>query len=127
MHSRAELTLARSPEAARRARRFVDQVCADWRFTALTGDAETIANELVENTLRHTGCRPLLRMERRPDGMLVSVSDDSPERAYVRQGDEHGGFGIMMVSKTAAEWGCTPAPTGGKTVWARLETTSPCQ
>ncbi|NKQ57160.1 ATP-binding protein [Amycolatopsis sp. K13G38] len=127
MRGRAELTLARSPDAARRARRFVDRICTDWRFPALCEDAETIASELVENTLQHTGSQPQLCLERRPDGLTISVSDDAPEHAYIRQADSYGGFGMLMVSKTAAEWGCTTAPAGGKTVWARLETALSCQ
>lgn len=124
MQNRAEITLARSPDAARRARRFVDDVCAGWRLTALEDDAETVASELVENTLQHTTSTPRLALVQRPGGMTVSVSDRDPARAYVRQGDAHGGFGILMVARTATDWGCTPDITGGKTVWARLA--SPC-
>jgi anti-sigma regulatory factor (Ser/Thr protein kinase) len=122
MQSRAEITLVRAPESARQARRFVDGVCADWRITALIMDAETVASELVENTLQHTKSMPRLELELHDDELTVSVSDDNPARAYVREGGGRGGFGMLMVQQTAREWGCTPSGTGGKTVWARLVT-----
>jgi anti-sigma regulatory factor (Ser/Thr protein kinase) len=120
MRTRAEITLARAPEAARRARRFVDGVCADWRLTALTLDVETVASELVENALQHTDSVPRLRLELSNDELTVSVSDDNPARAYIRPADGQGGFGLVLVEKTAADWGCTATGTGGKTVWAKL-------
>ena len=119
MRKRAEITLARAPEAACRARRFAGDVCAEWRLGALENDVETIASELVENTVRHTSTRPLLALEQESGGLVVSVSDGDPARAYVRQGDARGGFGMLLVSRTAADWGCTPM-AGGKIVWARL-------
>ena len=125
MRTCAEITLTRAPEAARRARRFVDDVCADWSLTALEDDAETVASELVENTVRHTACTPRLALQRLPGGLTVSVSDGDPARAYVRTGGARGGFGMLLVATTAAEWGCTPDGKG-KTVWARLATPPPC-
>lgn len=120
MRKCAEIILPRAPDAARRARRFVDDVCADLRLTALEDDAETIASELVENTLQHTASAPHLALEQRPGGLTVSVSDGDPARAYVRQGDACGGFGMLLVARTATDWGCTQRE-GGKTVWARLD------
>lgn len=126
MRKCAEITLTRAPEAARRARRFVGDVCADWCLTALEDDAETIATELVENTLQHTASRPRLALEQQPGGLTVSVTDGDPARAYIREGDAHGGFGMLLVAKASAAWGCTPEGTG-KTVWARLEATPACR
>jgi hypothetical protein len=115
MRSRAEIALVRAPEAARRARRFVEGVCAGWRITALTMDAETVASELVENTMQPTGSVPRLRLDLRGGELTVSVSDDNPSRAYVREGGGRGGFGMLMVQRTAREWGCRPSGAGGKT------------
>ncbi|TVT34060.1 ATP-binding protein [Amycolatopsis cynarae] len=121
MRTRAEITLARAPEAARHARRFVEGVCAVWRLGALTSDAETVASELVENTLQHTESRPHLRLELGLAGELtVSVSDDNPGHARIRKPDRRGGFGLRLVEKTAADWGCTTTGARGKTVWAKL-------
>lgn len=120
MRSHAEITLVRTPEAPRAARRFVDGVCLDWRITALTPDAETVASELVENTLQHTASRPRLTLELSCGALTIAVSDESSDRACVRTGGSHGGFGLMMVAGTADDWGCTPTGAGGKTVWARL-------
>lgn len=120
MRSRAEITLVRAPEAARQARRFVDGVCGDWHITALTPDAEVVASELVENTLQHTDSVPRLSLELGSDGLTVAVADDSSVPARVRPSGGDGGFGLVMVDKTAYTWGCTPSAAGGKTVWARL-------
>ncbi|GAB2958892.1 ATP-binding protein [Amycolatopsis acidiphila] len=120
MRSHAEITLARTPEAPRRARRFVDGVCLDWHLTSLTPDAETVASELVENTLQHTGSTPKLSLELNRGELTIAVSDDSPERAYVRDGGSGGGFGMLIIQRTAREWGCADRGSGGKTVWARL-------
>lgn len=121
MRPLAEITLARAPDAARHARRFVEGVCAVWRLRALSPDAETVASELVENTLQHTESRPHLRLELGRGGELtVSVSDDNPGHAHIRKPDGHGGFGLRLVEKTATDWGCTVTGARGKTVWAKL-------
>jgi anti-sigma regulatory factor (Ser/Thr protein kinase) len=120
MRSHAEITLVRTPEAAHRARRFVDGVCVDWHITSLTPEAETVASELVENTLQHTESTPTLSLELNRGELTVAVSDASPRCAYVRATRGRGGFGMLMVQETARDWGCTPSASGGKTVWARL-------
>ncbi|HJQ45450.1 MAG TPA: ATP-binding protein [Amycolatopsis sp.] len=122
MRKSAEIDLTRAPEAARQARRFVDDVCAEWRLVRLRDDAEIIASELVENTLRHTASVPRLVLEHRPGGLTVSVSDGDPARAYVCEGGAWGGFGMLLVARTAADWGCAPDGVGGKKVWAKLAT-----
>lgn len=122
MCSHAEITLARTPDAPRRARRFVDGVCLNWRITSLTPDAETVASELVENTLQHTGSDATLSLELDRDELTIAVADDSAAPAYVRGSGSCGGFGMVLVEQTARVWGCTPARSGGKTVWARLTT-----
>ncbi|TNC21901.1 ATP-binding protein [Amycolatopsis alkalitolerans] len=125
MRSSAEIVLARSPEAPRAARRFVSRVCVDWRIAGLTAEAETVTSELVENTLEHTESIPKLRLELYRGLLVISVSDDSPHPAYIRAGGTTGGFGMVLVERTARDWGCTPSPDGGKTVWARLASRSP--
>jgi hypothetical protein len=120
MRGHAEITLVRTPEAPRRARRFVDGVCLDWHITALTPEAEAVASELVENTLQHTASTPKLSLELSRGELTIAVSDESPAHAYVRTGGSRGGFGLMMVEQTARDWGCMPSASGGKTVWARL-------
>ncbi|HVV10336.1 ATP-binding protein [Amycolatopsis sp.] len=120
MQSRAEITLARAPESARSARRFVDGVCADWHLTELTPDVATVASELVENTLQHTSSTPMLSLELRDDVLIVSVSDDDPRGAHIRAADSEGGYGLLMVQQAARSWGCTRTEEGGKQVWAEL-------
>ncbi|WP_236796917.1 ATP-binding protein [Amycolatopsis sp. GM8] len=120
MRSRVEITLVRAPEAPRRARRFVGGICLGWQVGVLAGDAELVASELVENTLRHTESMPKLSLELRRGELTIAVADDSPHRAYVRADGHPGGFGMVLIEQTARDWGCTPSDSGGKTVWARL-------
>lgn len=122
MRSRAEITLGRAPEAARHARRFVDGVCANWHLADVVCDAEVVASELVENTLQHTDSAPCLSLEFDRETLTVAVADESGISAHVRPSGADGGFGLVMVARTASAWGCTPSAAGGKTVWARLHT-----
>ncbi|MTD57343.1 ATP-binding protein [Amycolatopsis pithecellobii] len=120
MRNHAEITLVRTPEAPRRARRFVDGICEGWHVPTLTGEAELVASELVENTLQHTESTPRLSLELRRGELTIAVSDDNPRRAYVRDDGGRGGYGMKMIADAARTWGCTPSSSGGKTVWARL-------
>lgn len=120
MRRSTELKLPRTPDAGRRARRFTSEICAAWRVHRLTQDAAMIATELVENTLRHTRVAPRLGLELHRDQLTITVTDDDPRRAVVRESGSPPGFGLLLVAQTSWRWGCEQAPAGGKTVWATL-------
>ncbi|KDN20129.1 ATP-binding protein [Amycolatopsis rifamycinica] len=119
---RMDRLLDRSPRTSARARRFVRGVCAEWMVPELAEDAELIATELVENTLRHTDSAPCLRLELRRGTLSVEVSDESRQPAVLREGlDLAGtGLGLRMITKVAKRWGSSRSRSGGKTVWAQL-------
>jgi hypothetical protein len=124
MRRHIETILDRAPDAGRRARRLVARFCASRRVKALAPDAETLATELVENTLQHTESVPRLRLELRRGLLTVAVSDDDPAEAYLREGtDGRPSLGMLLVTQIARTWGCTPSRAGGKTVWASLRET----
>jgi anti-anti-sigma regulatory factor len=106
-------------------RREVREACGNWGLTDadLVGDAQMIATELVENTVRHTVSAPTLRLELRYGLLTVAVADDDPREAVLREGDGDSRLssGLLVVSKTAKAWGCTPLMSGGKVVWAVLK------
>jgi hypothetical protein len=88
----------------------------------LAEDAELVATELVENTLRHTDSAPRLRLELRRRTLSVEVSDGSRRPAVLREGLDlvAAGLGLRMITKVAKRWGSSRSRSGGKTVWALL-------
>jgi anti-anti-sigma regulatory factor len=103
------------------ARRFVLDVCSAWPVAARTEDAMMIANELVENTLLHTYCAPSLRLELRRGMLTIAVYDDDPAPARLVEPEVPGRHrGLLLVSRLARVWGCSPTLAGGKVVWAVL-------
>ncbi|WP_410597033.1 ATP-binding protein [Amycolatopsis sp. lyj-23] len=119
---RAVRLLDRSPRTSARARAFVRGVCAEWMVPELAEDAELVATELVENTLRHTGSAPRLRLELRRGTLSVEVADDSARPAVLREELDlaDAGLGLRMIAKVAKRWGSSRSGAGGKTVWALL-------
>jgi anti-anti-sigma regulatory factor len=108
--------------ASASAREFVRRVCDEWRVPQHIENAQLIATEFVENTIRHTFSRPRLRLELRRRVLTVSVADDDPRQAVllerVRLGEP--GLGLLMVAQVARVWGCSRSWSGGKVVWAVL-------
>ncbi|MFE0026658.1 ATP-binding protein [Amycolatopsis sp. NPDC059021] len=119
---RAEQELPRSDGAPAQARGFVRTILRDWNLTGSVPDAELVASELVENTLRHTGSRPRVRLELRGRRCAVAVADDEPGQAVLRErlGALEPGLGLRLVAGIAKRWGCSRSWTGGKVVWAIL-------
>jgi hypothetical protein len=100
-------------------REFVRLCCRRWQVDeARTLDAVWVANELIENTIKHTFYAPGLRVELRPDALTVAVSDHDP--ATPRPAVDRPVHGLMMVRRLSRAWGTAPAPGGGKVVWALL-------
>jgi anti-sigma regulatory factor (Ser/Thr protein kinase) len=108
--------------ASASARRFVREVCDEWQVPRHIEDAQLIATEFVENTIRHTFSRPRLRLELRRRVLTVSVADDDPRQAVLLERVNPGepGLGLRMVAQVARVWGCSRAWSGGKVVWAVL-------
>ncbi|GAB3587783.1 hypothetical protein GCM10027445_68280 [Amycolatopsis endophytica] len=120
MRHSTEITLPRTLDAARRARRFTNEACVSWRVPRLAQDAAIIATELVENTLRHTCTAPRLRLTLRRNELTITVTDDDPNQVMLRENARPPGFGLLLVAQTSRQWGCERVPAGGKTVWATL-------
>lgn len=129
--------LASAPFWARRyTRLFLNDCPGITEDTAET--AQLIVSELVTNAARACGgdlsgrepsyservglgvIRLSLRQVR--DGLLIEVSDSSPEAPVVVHADrdaEHG-RGLLLVEALSSEWGYFPAPNGGKVVYCFL-------
>lgn len=118
----ARRSLPNSLESARLARRFVEETCVGWSQPELSADAVMVANEFVENTLRHTYSAPSVRVELRRGLLTIAVYDDDPTPALLPEPGVTGPgrLGLTFVSKLARSWGCSPTLSGGKVVWAVL-------
>ncbi|CAM3957887.1 hypothetical protein KIPE111705_33440 [Kibdelosporangium persicum] len=123
IRQRAIMELPPSPMSTRRARYFVRMNCTRWRVDELITDAMTVATAFVENTLSHTSSAAFLRLEMRQGMLTIAVTDDDPRPAVLHERAEGGvsPSGLLLVSGITKVWGCTPAMTGGKTVWAVLK------
>ncbi|MFF3677927.1 ATP-binding protein [Streptomyces sp. NPDC002120] len=91
-------------------------------------DVLLLVSEAVANACLHAGGPSELVLSHGAEGLLIEVSDRSPERPVLRpRGDPAlpGGHGLMVLERLSRSWGWRPAATGrtGKTVW--LEVPSP--
>ena len=109
------------PGAARRARDLATEACLRWRLTKLIPPACVIASELVTNAVRHAGTPLRLSLARTARYLHIAVRDEDPHPAVLQHPSVLAtrGRGLLIVQRTALNWGSTPAPTG-KVVWATL-------
>ena len=109
------------PGAARRGRDLATEVCLRWQLPDLVGPASIIASELVTNAVRHAGTPLRLSLARTARYLHIAVRDEDPHPAVLQHPSVLAtrGRGLLIVQRTALNWGSTPAPTG-KVVWATL-------
>lgn len=122
---REVISLRRAPESSMRARQFVADVMREWGLSGiqdLVADAKLVVTELVENTLRHTGSLPEVRLEFRRGLLTVAVTDEDPRPAMLRERvpGRRVTSGLVIVAQLCRVWGSTPTLRGGKIVWAVL-------
>ncbi|MGV9292193.1 ATP-binding protein [Streptomyces sp. NPDC003719] len=129
----ALLSIACSAEGFARARTFTRDTLRRWSLDHRGDDAVLVITELAANAVAHAAPsaatdRPEigLALTLRPNRLLLSVSDAGggvPVRTSSDDRDlrEHG-RGLCIVEALAEDWGWTPRPPAGKTVWAALST-----
>jgi hypothetical protein len=103
-------------------RAFVRQCCRRWRITGdRVVDAVWVANELVENTVKHTYGPPTVRVELRRNLLSIAVYDDDPALPAPREcPPTRVPHGLAVVARLCRAWGSTPTQAGGTVVWAAL-------
>jgi anti-sigma regulatory factor (Ser/Thr protein kinase) len=97
--------------------------CVRWGCTDLLLDAELVANELVENAVRHAHSEARIRLELRAGMLTVAVYDDDPLPAQLVEPDlaDAVHLGLLLVAQLSSSWNCAPTLAGGKVVWAVLQ------
>ncbi|MFC9491354.1 ATP-binding protein [Streptomyces hydrogenans] len=85
--------------------------------------AELAANAVLHGRVPGRDFRLGLRLEAGTGVLRIEVTDARGERlpAAVPSGGGDGGRGLPLVAALADRWGVSPAPPGGKTVWAVLD------
>jgi anti-sigma regulatory factor (Ser/Thr protein kinase) len=134
----AALRIGCSTEGFALARAFTRDTLRRWSLDHRSDDAALVVTELAANAVAHAVPRARaaageeavwLGILLDPAHLLLTVSDpgDTPPRVTAADDSalqEHG-RGLCIVDALAEEWGWTPNPPIGKTVWARLSTCPP--
>jgi anti-anti-sigma regulatory factor len=120
---RRRLSLGYSTSDA--ARNLVDQACLEWGMLGVADRASTIVTELVANAVLHAATDMVVSVADLRHHLHIAVQDGStrPPRLGGRtDANGYGGSGLLVVDALAAAWGFLPG-SGGKTVWATVQTT----
>ncbi|WP_395570684.1 ATP-binding protein [Streptomyces sp. BK79] len=129
----AVLRIACSGQGFARARVFTRDTLSGWALDRHADDAVLVITELASNAVTHAvpsaaAGVPEVRLGLALDGdhLMLTVSDPGDNApVFSPSGDlalaEHG-RGLCIVDALAEEWGWTPRPPAGKTVWAMLST-----
>ncbi len=129
----AVLRVACSGEGFARARAFARDTLRAWSLDHRRDDTVLVMTELVSNAVTHAvpstaaGTPEVgLGLSLSPGHLMLTVSDGGDDVPVLRPPDdaalqEHG-RGLRIVDALADEWGWTPRPPAGKTVWAKLST-----
>jgi two-component sensor histidine kinase len=122
-------------EGFARARSFTRDTLRQWDLDHRSDDAVLVLTELASNAVAHAvpraargehGVRLGLALD--PTHLMLAVSDPADAPPVCRPPDGHAleehGRGLRLVEALSEEWGWTPRPPAGKTVWAKLSTGS---
>jgi anti-sigma regulatory factor (Ser/Thr protein kinase) len=132
-----QLTMLASKAAAGLARTLVAERLRKWGCTHIADAALLVTAELIANAAEAVRGKEIkFRFSRDATGVLLEVWDSSPLPPTPKPAedltletldlseenwDNNGGWGLPLVQALATECGYTPAPTGGKWVWAQLK------
>lgn len=128
-HPARSQTFPCEPSTAEIGREFVRDALGAWHLDNLADGAALIVSELIANAVRHTPCRSIRLVVRRPSAtrVRVGVVDRAPSRLPVlgpHGVDEESGRGLLLIGAVADRWGYDLRGSGrrpwGKEVWAEL-------
>lgn len=119
----AALRLPATPQAARRARRFIADFCAAARLPDdMCQNAALLVSELVTNAVIHGRTSATIEVHRPADTLRIAVRDDNPllpARGELPDLSAESGRGLLIVSMLADNWG-VEVTDHGKSVWFEL-------
>jgi serine/threonine-protein kinase RsbW len=92
----------------------------DWGDDGIRDDALVLLTEVVANGVSHAGSAMRVQLSLTRELLRAEVSDDNPLAPQRRVPDESGGRGVLLLDAFASQWGVTPHPGDGKTVWFEL-------
>ncbi len=131
----ASLLLDPDDTAPARARAAVRDALTQWGLAHLTADAEAITSEIVANAAtRSTDATPqggapapvTLHITAADGTLTIRAWDPDPTpppaNPELPDDDNERGRGLIIVGALSQQWGHTPAPNGGKYVFATLAT-----
>jgi anti-sigma regulatory factor (Ser/Thr protein kinase) len=101
------------------ARRLVEQEYDQALDAPVVQDLKLVVSELVDNAYVHGEGRIRMRLQRRPESVLVEVMDDGRDVPIgIRKlGVRGGGHGLRLVDHLCTGWGSV---AGTAHVWAEL-------
>ena len=108
--------------AAGQARRFLDEIVERWNCQPALDVMRLLISEVVANAVVHARSDPTVSVRLLGPAIRIEVSDDSDLVAEPSHADEEseGGRGLAIVASQASDWGVSPRPEGGKTVWFEM-------
>jgi anti-sigma regulatory factor (Ser/Thr protein kinase) len=112
-------------EAPAAARHGVVSTLHGWGFRdqRWTDAAALVVTELVTNAVRHAGGCLLLDLSAQGGVVVVGAVDGTAMFSRIRDADQYGGRGLLIVEAFSVRWG-VHGHESGKRVWAQL---LPCQ
>lgn len=130
------MSMLASPAAAGLARTMTAQRLRKWDCFHVHDDVALIVAELVTNAAQATPSKKIrFQLSRDAHGIVIAVWDSSPALPVSKSVTEmtlddldiseesfdvNGGWGLPIVEALSTTCGCTPDPSGGKWIWARL-------
>lgn len=125
MDGTPDVALPSAPEAAARARRYLERVGRDWPGDLLDL-ALLLTSEVVTNAVRYGRGRVTLTIHATAGRVRIEVGDENPapvERLHHESPQvAEGGRGLHILDALATRWGSTArSEPPGKLVWFELE------
>jgi anti-sigma regulatory factor (Ser/Thr protein kinase) len=96
---------------------------SEWNMGHLVDNVQLILSELVTNAICHGAGPAMVCLRATNESLLIEVWDTLAASPEPRQhsADDEGGRGLEIVSGLSASWGCYYPESGGKVVWALVE------
>jgi serine/threonine-protein kinase RsbW len=113
-------TLPPAAPSAAQARERLRNVMGAWADEDTRDDAQLLLTEVVANGVIHARSTLGIQLTVEHNLLRAEVSDDCPQTPILRQPDDTGGRGLLILSRVASRWGVLRHPGDGKTVWFEL-------